>query len=771
MLSSKYNWKLKQNNINGDAVNQLASELGLEPLVVKLMFERGYDDADKIKHYLNPDTSDLNDPFLMHDMQKAVDRIDTAIEKGEQITVYGDYDADGLTSTSILYETLVEMGADVRYYIPNRFKDGYGPNIKAFQKIIDSGTSLIVTVDNGVAGFDAIEEANKLDCNVIITDHHELPQKLPNAYAIVHAQLGKPTYPFQYLSGAGVAFKLATALMDEIPQDKLDLAAIGTVADLVSLTGENRALVQFGLNVIHLTVRPGLKALIKRAGIDLDQVDEQDIGFNIAPRLNALGRMGDANMGVDLLTTVDDDQANELAKKTEKKNDQRKLLVSSITDEAIEQASLPKNRDRETLLIVGKNWHTGVLGIAASRVKDKFHKPTVVVSIDDKNQTAKGSGRSVKGFDLFEALDGERDLMDAFGGHAMAVGLTVPAANLDKLAKQFEQSAANQQVDLTQKPTLKIDFKVTPDEIDQKLFQQIQTLSPFGTDNECPRFDVEPVTLTNVQAIGKSQDHLKFQLVGEHSRIPAIDFGMGETASEVSSLSANVNVAGTLNENEWKGHTNIQLMVDDLKVDGTVVLDKRTTRLTTSMFANDGTYIFFNSKLYQQLKTYVGPHSQALLASNVNKDISDGAVYIVDCPETLDEFKKLVNHLKNPKIILYLYKKNHILSLGMPERSQYAKLFKFVETNKNVKISDNIRSVAQHLQVPANVLVFMLQVFNELGFITIQNGILNGISNPDKQNLSTSPTYQLREEQLKVEDALFNVSPSDLVKIVNGIGN
>ncbi|MFT8882337.1 MAG: single-stranded-DNA-specific exonuclease RecJ [Lentilactobacillus hilgardii] len=369
MIDSKFKWQIKQNT-DPQQVQALSEALKIDPLIASILLQRGVSTEEAAQDFLTPSSKDFHDPYLMHDMKKGIARIQHAVENEEQITVYGDYDADGITSTTIMYEVLNDLGANVDYYIPNRFSDGYGPNVDAFEKIINNGTTLIITVDNGVAGNEAIDVANSLHCDVLVTDHHSLPEVLPNAYAIIHPRVKNQegrAYPFGDLSGAGVALKVAQALMEDLPIDLIDVAAIGTVADIVSLKDENRAIVKFGLNAIRNTQRPGLLALIKAADIDLSKFDEQDIGFGIAPRLNSLGRIDDANIGVELLSTFDDQKATELAKFADHQNDSRKSLVDEFYQQAVQMVeSSGDAKNRSTLVVVGDDWHQGVLGIVAS---------------------------------------------------------------------------------------------------------------------------------------------------------------------------------------------------------------------------------------------------------------------------------------------------------------------------------------------------------------------------------------------------------------------
>ncbi|MCF6514907.1 single-stranded-DNA-specific exonuclease RecJ [Lactobacillus sp. S2-2] len=765
MISTKYNWDVKFNHQHDDEIVTLAKNLNLTPLLVEILIGRGYKNVDDIRNFLEPSLTSLHDPFLINDMQKAVDRIQTAIGNEEQITVYGDYDADGLTSTSILYETLMELGANVNYYIPNRFKDGYGPNVNVFEEFINQGTSLIITVDNGVAGNEAIALANSMNCDVIISDHHELPSELPDAYAIVHAKVNDCEYPFKSLSGAGIAFKLSQALIDEIPQDKLDLAIIGTIADLVPLIGENRALVQFGLNAIKYTMRPGLLSLIKKSGVKLESLNEQDIGFAIGPRLNALGRMGDANVGVELLTTIDENRAKQLADDTDKNNIKRKELVDYIAKEAEKIANSEENQNKKALILAGKDWQTGVLGIVASKIVSKFNKPTIILGIDSKTNVAKGSGRSVDGFDLFKGLDGSRDLMEAFGGHEMAVGLTIKADKINELSSSLEERANQQNFELSNKPNLPIAISISSDEINMQLYQDIQKLSPFGNNNEYPKLEIIPSEISKVSVMGKTNEHLKIELKSKNDSIAAVAFGKGNEANEINNVIDNLKIAGHLNLNEWKGKKNIQIMIDDLATEGMLITDKRTKNLSESMFKKDGTYIFFHDKLADKLSGYIGSNSDVKIADDIN-ELKEN-VFIVDCPDTIDDLKLLMSKVEKQNLIFYLYKKTYCIESGMPSRQDYAKLFKFIETQNNIDISNKLKEISNHLKIDGNLLIFMIQVFLELGFITVKHGIMNGVKNPAKKSIETSASYQLRIKQLEVEKMLLKTDKTTLVHTIN----
>ena len=364
MITSKYNWK----NIEKEPDNgffELTKKEKLTELASQILYSRGVDTAEKLIQFLSTDLSQLHDPYLLHDMDKAVNRIRQAIENYEQILVYGDYDADGMTSASIMKEALEMLGAEAQVYLPNRFTDGYGPNESVYKYFIEQqNVSLIITVDNGVAGNEAIAYAQSQGVDVIVTDHHGLPAELPEAFAIVHPEHPEADYPFKYLAGCGVAFKVACALLESIPTEMLDLVAIGTIADMVSLTDENRIMVKVGLEILKQTERIGLIELIKVSDVDMADVNEETVGFKIAPQLNALGRLDDPNPAVELLTGFDDEEAHNIAKMINAKNEERKEIVQKIFDEAMSMVDLEK----PVQVLAKEGWHPGVLGIVAGRI-------------------------------------------------------------------------------------------------------------------------------------------------------------------------------------------------------------------------------------------------------------------------------------------------------------------------------------------------------------------------------------------------------------------
>lgn len=758
MLEAKFNWK-KSTSADETQVATLAKDAEITPFLARLLISRQLTTVEQVQAWLTPTIEQLHDPNTMFDMAKGVARIQAAVSNGEQITVYGDYDADGLTSTALMYETLAQLGAEVNYYIPNRFTDGYGPNVEAFNRLIDAGTQLFVTVDNGVAGQVAIDAAKQRQVDVVVTDHHELPAELPDAYAIIHPRHPQGHYPFGGLSGVGVAFKVAQSLLeasaDEL-SDALDLVAIGEIADLVPLTDENHALVKFGLQVISQTQRPGLIALMKAAGIDATAINEEHVGFGIAPRLNALGRLGDANPAVELLTTLDEDRATELAQQVNQQNEARQELVKTISADALTQAQNAENQARPALVIHGQGWHEGVLGIVASKIVEATHKPTLVLSDNPDQGTLKGSGRSIEGFDLFAALNPIRDHLVAFGGHAMACGLTVAQAQLDLLTQTLIDAGESQAIDVTQKATLPVTTTIAVNEVTESTYQEVQQLGPFGMDNPQPIFEIRPTRVDNIKTMGTAKNHLKFMLFDDQQvSVPAIAFGLGHAIDQVTANPEDVAVVGTLSANTWQGRTTYQLMVKDLQVEGVAIVLTRTNNLTKPLFARPATYLFFQGKLADQLQPYLSDGAQVLRVGVNELPASIKDLVIVDCPPSLTVLQQVLAATRVDELTTYFYERDSAFLSGMPSRAEYSKLFNFIKTHQNVDVGQQMAVLADFLKIDLNKLIFMIQLFFEAGFVKIEAGVMNGVSDPKPAKLSEMAAYHQRLQRIDAEEKLL----------------
>ncbi|MCC9762403.1 single-stranded-DNA-specific exonuclease RecJ, partial [Streptococcus agalactiae] len=504
------------------------------------------------------------------DMDKAVNRIRRAIENNETILVYGDYDADGMTSASIMKEALDMMGAEVQVYLPNRFTDGYGPNESVYKYFIEQqDVSLIITVDNGVAGHEAIAYAQNQGVDVVVTDHHSMPADLPCAYAIIHPEHPDANYPFPYLAGCGVAFKVACALLETIPTEMLDLVAIGTIADMVSLTDENRIMVKAGLEVMKDSERIGLQELISLSNIDLKTLNEETIGFKIAPQLNALGRLDDPNPAIELLTGFDDEESQAIAQMIDQKNEERKEIVQTIFDQAMQML----DQTKPVQVLAKENWHPGVLGIVAGRILERTGQPVIVLNIEDG--IAKGSARSVEALDIFQAFDQHRELFIAFGGHSGAAGMTLEESKVGDLSQVLCDYISKKQLDMSQKKTLTIDSELRFDELSLDTVRDFEKLAPFGMDNKKPVFLLKDFKVSQARVMGQNGAHLKLKLEQDGQALDLVAFNMGSQLQEFQQAQ-HLELTVTLSVNQWNGATTLQLMLEDARVDGIQLFDIRS---------------------------------------------------------------------------------------------------------------------------------------------------------------------------------------------------
>lgn len=770
MIDSKKQWNIIDEKLTDSDQAQL-QKLELNPVVYRILKNNGYTSEEEMQAFLNPSPKNLYDPYLMHDMQKGVERIQQAIIEGEKIIVYGDYDVDGITSTSIMFESLEQLGANVIYYIPDRFKDGYGPNKEAYQRLIEDGAQLIVTVDNGIAGKDAIAYAQNQGVDVVVTDHHEIPQELPDAYAIIHPRFAGSEYPFGGLSGAGVAFKVAAALLEELPEDALDLVALGTVADIVPLKDENRILVKYGLQVLNQSIRPGIISLLEKSGIAEENVTTDTIGFRLAPRLNALGRLENANEGVELLTTLDEERAEKLADKTVKLNTKRQEIVNDIYEQALDM--LNSKQDDLVNVVAGEGWHEGVLGIVASRLVEQTGKPTIVLGIDSQTNIAKGSGRSVEAFQMFDALDGHRDILEKFGGHHMACGLSIDANKLSQLRAVLNLEAKKQNLTEKNKETQDV-YNLSIKDATLKMYDELNVLEPFGEENPRPVFYFTDFQVDNVNIIGKKQETLKLQVSG----VDAIKFNVSTAEfEEIKANAPELQFIGNLSANTWKNQTNVQIQINDLKLNtveskrqNTVnkVEVSRKTQLKTGDFSvANKAYIFFNEKLYQNVKPHVVQESGTYLYNDLTDIFSKEAV-IVDIPVNLKDFELMLPKLNNfEKITFWCFSAKSAAQIGLPNRADYAKVYRFFKSGKVVNFKSDADKLANVLRMKKDLLVLIMQVFFEVGFVKIDNGLVSGVENVTPQNLEQSEVYQKHLQKIKSEQVFLTSNPTQLEQWIN----
>ena len=724
MITSKYDWQIAT-NFSDESFIKKAKKLGLEASVANLVYQRGIQTEEALRDFLEPSLDQLHDPYELHDMDKAVTRIRQAIENYEQILIYGDYDADGMTSASIVKEALEQLGAECQVYLPNRFTDGYGPNASVYKYFIENqGISLIVTVDNGVAGHEAIELAQSMGVDVIVTDHHSMPEVLPDAYAIIHPEHPEADYPFKHLAGCGVAFKLATALLEEVQVELLDLVAIGTIADMVSLTDENRILVKYGLSVLKNTQRIGLQELFKIAGIQENEVDEETVGFQIAPRLNALGRLDDPNPAIELLTGFDEEEARDIALMINQKNEERKEIVQKIYDEAKTMV----DPDNPVQVLASEGWNPGVLGIVAGRLLEELHQPVIVLNIE--NDLAKGSARSIEAVDIFEALDPHRDLFVAFGGHAGAAGMTLEASKLEALSQVLVAYIEDNQVDLSTKNELFLDEELSLPDLTLETLKNFEKLAPFGMDNKKPIFYLKDFKVENSRTMGAGNTHLKLKISQANVAFEVVAFSLGNLATEFSQTK-NLELAVTLSVNKWNGQTSLQLMLVDARVNGIQLFNIRGK----------------NAPLPENVP--VLRFSEEI--PNLEKS---RAVVVYDLPERLNQLKVIIQQGHFEAI----YFKNEIAQpyylTGFGTRDQFAKLYKTIYQFPEFDIRYKLKELAAYLKIDPILLIKMIQIFEELDFVTIQDGVMQVNKKAEKKAIENSHIYQELKKTVKEQELM-----------------
>ncbi|MDB5085950.1 MAG: hypothetical protein JWN30_2836 [Bacilli bacterium] len=542
--------------IQVEHADELALQLGVPVLVAELLIQRGYDTAEKARRFLLAGPGDLYDPYLMLGMKRAVDRIRQAIETGEQVVVYGDYDVDGVTSTAVLWLGLKELGANVRYYIPDRFEEGYGLNQTALAMLQET-CSLCVTVDNGIAAVEPVAFARSIGLDIIVTDHHHPPELLPDAYAILNPKQPGCAYPDQMLAGVGIAFKLVQALWGRVPEELSDLAALGTISDLAPLVDENRVLTRMGLKRLNEARRTGIQSLCQQAGLQDKPLTPGHIGFQLGPRINASGRLQTALTALQLLIDEDPNTCDTLAKLLDAFNLERQALCEQILAEAVELVENAPEFAEDPILVIGKaGWNTGVVGIVAARLVEKYYRPVLVLSYLEDG-TAKGSARSISGIDLYAALAGSAELYDHFGGHKMAAGLSLPQEHIPALRAALREWV-NQHVPAdTWIPKLQIDRFLHASELTEDTASAMGQLEPFGFGNPQPVLALAQVTPHQLRTVGRDQAHLQFVGLQGKQRVQAIGFRMGDAQSDVQNC-LQVDLAGDLALTSWQGRSQIQ---------------------------------------------------------------------------------------------------------------------------------------------------------------------------------------------------------------------
>lgn len=551
----------------------LSQAMKVSPLIAALLISRGFETEESARKFLNPSYQDLHEPFLLKDMQKAVERILKAIENQEKILIWGDYDVDGTTGTVVLRKALEILGAETGFHVPNRFTEGYGLNIPALEKAKERNYGLVITVDCGSTAFEPIAWAQNAGMDVIVTDHHLTKDEgLPNAFAVVNPNQPECEYPDKNLAGVGVAFKLAHALLREkgkenIVKGFLKVVAIGTIADIMKLTGENRAIVKIGLQDLPKAHNFGLKALMEVAECR-SEMTSYHIGFRIAPRINAAGRMDVARTVVELFEAETFEKARDLANVLNSRNLERQKIQREITElallEYIENGG--STNQSHIAVVAGEGWHRGVIGLAASKITEKLHRPSIVISIEDG--IGHGSARSIANYHILKGLDSCADLIEQFGGHSAAAGMKIKMENIDALREKLNAHAAENLADEDLIPELKIDAEVSSKTMDLSIIEELKMLEPFGAGNPKPVFLTKDLFLTQEPFVMKEK-HLKLNLADKNGkRFEAVWWdGVEKSKEQTLAPQTRIELAYTPEANTWQGNTRLQLVVEDLRTD------------------------------------------------------------------------------------------------------------------------------------------------------------------------------------------------------------
>ncbi len=551
-------------NSDEEKIKEISAKFNVSELLATVLVNRNIVEDQEIELFLNPTRNDFHDPYLMPDMKKAVDRIVKAIETQEKTMIYGDYDVDGITSITVLSKFLKERGLEVGSYIPNRLDEGYGLNREAVKQIADDGYTLIITVDCGISGTEEVEYAYSLGMEVIVTDHHEPLDVLPKALAVIDCKRKDNKYPFNSLAGVGVAFKVIQAIGIKLglPEKEylkfLDIVCIGTISDIVPLIDENRVIAKLGLKLIEQTKSPGVRALLNAAGYKV--VNSNTVSFGIAPRINACGRMGHERDALDLFLTENIVEANRITEKLNEYNRKRQNIEKKIFEEALAEIEKENINEKNVIVLGAENWHHGVIGIVSSKITELYFRPSILVCFE--GEEGKGSGRSIPGFDLHAALCSASSSLEKYGGHEMAVGLSLKKNKFEEFKKQFEEIAKNAHTEQLV-PVIKIDKEINLKDITIENIKNLKYLEPFGEANKTPIFIYRNLKIDSIRALSEGK-HLKLTLKDGNTIINAIGFNMGKCSEEYL-IGDKVDVIGLLEINSFNGVENVQINMKDIR--------------------------------------------------------------------------------------------------------------------------------------------------------------------------------------------------------------
>lgn len=801
MLKARAKWNISRTD-HGQA-EEFADELQVSKLVARLLISRGMTDKEHAAAFLHGGTDQVHDPFLLDGMERAVERIRRALERGEKIRVYGDYDADGVSSTTLMVHLLRQLNASFDYYIPHRVNEGYGLNKPALEAARNQGVQLIITVDTGISAVEEIAYANELGMDVIVTDHHEPPELLPDAYSVINPKKPGCPYPFKSLAGVGVALKLAQALLGRWPEELLEFAAIGTVADLMPLLGENRIIVKQGIQRMQNSSNWGIRALLDVAGIKMRDANETHIGFSLAPRINASGRLHNADEAVRLLITDSEQEAEHLAYDLDSLNKERQRIVDEMTKQAM--AMIEERKDSgglsKVIVLAHEDWNVGVIGIVASRLLDKFYRPTLILGIDKETGMAKGSARSIAGFDLYQALTHCHDLLDHFGGHQAAAGMTLPGERLPELERRLNALADELLSPDDFVPLLQADLECSMEEVGIDTIRELEQLGPFGMGNPVPRFVFSDVRCKELRTIGKEQQHIKMTICKSKDEtaaaLDAVGFNKGNVLPWISST-ASLDVLGELSINEWNGVRKPQMMIQDVCIPKMQLFDWRgaskpdvklqeLARSLAELYGESAaglhapavlTFHPEDQQLMLQLsRAYpvwgVNPATgqwtpvNDLAAESALSSTTDVVIY--DLPPKLSHLEQAVAGADHVQRWYALFSGKLFDQGTLPTREMFKTVYGAVQqqagrTFQAHALADGLSRRTGHSR---QLIQFMLDVFTELGFVRKTAEGCVTVPNPAKKDLASSKLFQQRQQSVELEQTLLYSGAQQLYEWLN----
>ncbi|WP_068774185.1 single-stranded-DNA-specific exonuclease RecJ [Paenibacillus sp. FJAT-26967] len=797
MLESKARWRIDE--ADQSAALQLSEAFGLDPLLAKLLVLRGVRSADEADLFLNGGSGHFHDPFLLDGMREAVARIQEAVRCGEKIRVYGDYDADGVSSTALMAHLLRGLGANFDTYIPHRVQEGYGLNKGAADLAKEQGVSLMITVDTGVSAVEEVKYIRELGMDIIVTDHHEPPNVLPEPIALINPKKENCPYPFKGLAGVGVALKLAQALLGRVPEELLEIAAIGTVADLMPLHDENRIIVKLGLERMQRSIYPGIRALMEVCSIDPSTVSATNIGFGLAPRINASGRLAHASTALRLLVTEDAGEAAAIAEELDLLNKERQFIVDDLTTQAkdsVEAGQEAGSEKKGCLVAAGERWNVGVVGIVASRLVETYYRPAIVLSIDPETGIAKGSARSIAGFDMYRALSACADLLDHYGGHQAAAGMSLRRENIPEFERRLNGLTDEWLTEEDFVPLLAVDAECCLGDVPLACIEELEKLAPFGVGNPAPKILFSGLRLDEIRLMGRERQHLKLVLTDAAAEtacgVEAVGFGKGWLGS-LMTPQAPVDVVGELSVNEWNGVRKPQLMLQDLRISSLQVFDwrgKNSARVgeELSSLGERLTALPERGKAVQPALVLFGeedraPAAPGAQAGPVWRCLPDGSlapdneaarelrfpemtdVVLCTAPRTLPQLQRVLEQADGMRRCYAVFADPAPQDGGvMPTRDQFKAVYASVLKQGiwDLRNPALLQSFSRRSGLSPAMISFVLDVFEELGFIQKAGGIIRPVETPAKRDLTASRKYQERLARAEIDRVCVYTSAKEL---------